>query len=149
MTETHGHERRGADGGKNGEGRVSLHPLDFEEALRGLLRVEPPEAPTQTPNSRTDDMDPQPEQGDNEGQEAQIIMEPAQMAGVWANYARVGHSPYEFTLDFVRLDFSNTPPNGIVVARVSVSPLFISQLIDALNANWQQYAQRALPKAGV
>lgn len=40
----------------------------------------------------------------------QIIMQPEQMAGVWANWARVSHSEYEFTLDFVRLDFANTPP---------------------------------------
>lgn len=33
-----------------------------------------------------------------------------------------------------------------VVARVSVSPLFITQLIDALNSNWQEYAEKALPK---
>lgn len=76
----------------------------------------------------------------------QIIIEPAQMAGVWANFAQVGHSAYEFTLDFVRLDFSTSPPNGIVVARVSVSPLFVSQLIETLNKNWQEYAKKALPK---
>jgi hypothetical protein len=76
----------------------------------------------------------------------QIIMQPEHMAGVWANFARVSHSMYEFTLDFVRLDFSNAPPNGIVVARVSVSPLLISQLIDALQSNWDKYARKALPK---
>jgi hypothetical protein len=73
-------------------------------------------------------------------------MQPEQMAGVWANFARVSHSEYEFTLDFVRLDFANSPPNGIVVARVSVSPLFISQLIDALQSNWNEYARKALPR---
>ena len=78
--------------------------------------------------------------------EPQIIIEPEQMAGVWANYARTSHSHYEFTLDFVRLDFTQSPPTGIVVARVSLSPLLISQLIDALNVNWQKYAERALPK---
>jgi hypothetical protein len=76
----------------------------------------------------------------------EIIIEPAQMAGVWANFARVGHSPFEFTLDFVRLDFAAQPPTGIVVARVSVSPLFITQLIDVLNSNWEKYAEKAMPK---
>jgi hypothetical protein len=47
------------------------------------------------------------------------------MAGVWANFAQVSHSEYEFTLDFVRLDFSTQPPNGIVVARVSVPGTFV------------------------
>jgi hypothetical protein len=78
--------------------------------------------------------------------EPQIIIQPEQMAGVWANFARVGQSPFEFTLDFVRLDFGSNPPNGIVVARVSVSPLFITQLIDALSDQWQQYAARAMPE---
>lgn len=75
-----------------------------------------------------------------------VIIEPQQMAGVWANFARVSHSPFEFTLDFVRLDFGTDPVSGIVVARVSVSPLFITQLVDALNLNWQKYAEKALPK---
>jgi hypothetical protein len=73
------------------------------------------------------------------------MIEPAQMAGVWANFARVGHSPYEFTLDFVRMDFSQSPPQGIVVARVSLSPLLVSQLTDALRDNWDKYARKALP----
>jgi hypothetical protein len=33
-----------------------------------------------------------------------------------------------------------------VVARVAVSPLFITQLIDALNSNWQAYAAKAMPR---
>ena len=74
-----------------------------------------------------------------------IIIDPEHMAGVWANYARVSHSPYEFTLDFVRLDFTQKPLQGIVVGRVSVSPLMITQLIEALNENWDRYANKAMP----
>lgn len=85
------------------------------------------------------------DQPDDEQQQAQILLEPDQMAGVWANFARVNHSQYEFTLDFVRLDFGNTPLSGIVVARVSVSPLFITQLIDALESNWSRYAEKTMP----
>ncbi len=81
----------------------------------------------------------------DEQPEPQILIQAEQMAGVWANYARVAHSPYEFTLDFVRLDFTNNPPNGIVVARVSLSPLLITQLISALDDNWHKYAERSLP----
>lgn len=76
----------------------------------------------------------------------QIMIEPEKMAGVWANFAVVKHSPYEFTLDFVRLDFDGeAATSGVVVARVSVSPLFVTQLIDALQDNWQKYAAKALP----
>lgn len=73
----------------------------------------------------------------------EIILDQSQMAGVWANFASVTHSEHEFTLDFVRLDFARQ--TGIVVARVSVSPLFVTQLIDALNQNWKNYAAKAMP----
>ena len=73
-----------------------------------------------------------------------IVLEREMMPGVWANFARVSHSRHEFTLDFVRLEPDGK--QGIVVARVSVSPLFVTQLIDALDANWQRYADRALPE---
>lgn len=78
--------------------------------------------------------------------EAEIMIDQQQMAGVWANFARVSHSEHEFTLDFVRMDRSDEKPIGIVVARVSVSPLFITQLIQALGDNWDRYAKLALPK---
>jgi hypothetical protein len=55
---------------------------------------------------------------------AEIIIEPHQLAGVWANFAQVVHSEHEFTLDFVRMDYSQgiPPRRGIVVARVGLSP---------------------------
>jgi hypothetical protein len=69
------------------------------------------------------------------------------MAGVWANWAVVSHSEHEFTLDFVRIDGTAPPPGrGIVVARVAVSPLLVTQLIDALSRNWSMYAMKALPR---
>lgn len=67
------------------------------------------------------------------------------MGGVWANWARVSHSPYEFSIDFVRMDFGNVPPQGIVVSRVSFSPLFVAQLMEALSENWQKYSDKAMP----
>lgn len=77
----------------------------------------------------------------------EIFMDPSQLAGVWANFAQVSHSEHEFTLDFVRIDYTAQPPGrGIVVARVSVSPLFVTQLIDALTDNWEKYAKKALPR---
>jgi hypothetical protein len=82
---------------------------------------------------------PEPDPGVN------IIIEPAQMAGVWANFAQVSHSEHEFQIDFVRMDTANRV-NGIVVARVGVSPLFVMQLIAALQDNWDKYAEKAMPK---
>jgi hypothetical protein len=73
-----------------------------------------------------------------------------QAGGVWANFAGVNHSEHEFTLDFVRVDYASISDDGevqgIVVARVAVSPLFVRQLIDALEENWAKYAKKALPR---
>jgi hypothetical protein len=78
-------------------------------------------------------------------QELNLIIEPDKLAGVWANFAQVSHTEHEFTVDFGRLDPIQRG-RGIVVARVGLSPLFVTQLIDALTANWQTYAKKALPK---
>jgi hypothetical protein len=81
------------------------------------------------------------------GVPAEILLPPEMLSGVWANWAQVSHSPHEFTLDFVRIDSTAPPPGrGIVVARVSVSPLFVTQLIDALTDNWRSYAEKAMPE---
>lgn len=76
--------------------------------------------------------------------EVPIIMPPDQRGGVWANFARVSHSEHEFTLDFVRIDHADG--QGVVVARVSVSPLFVTQLVEALESNWQKFADKTLPR---
>lgn len=76
--------------------------------------------------------------------ELQIQLENA--GGVWANFASVQHSPYEFTIDFARVDFNANPASGVVVSRVNLSPLFVQQLMEALATNWDLYAQKAMPK---
>ena len=84
-------------------------------------------------------------EGQQPAAEPQIMIDQAHMAGVYANFARVSHSPFEFTVDFVRMDYSNQPPQGIVVARVTLSPLMVDQLIDVLRRNWELYAEKAMP----
>lgn len=79
-------------------------------------------------------------------QSFQIGMPQEMVGGVWANFAVVSHSPFEFTIDFVRLNFAQQPPSGIAVARVNLSPLFVRQLMDALELNWARYAERAMPR---
>lgn len=76
-----------------------------------------------------------------------IHSQPEQLAGVWANAAAVRHSPHEFTIDFLRCDFDERGQavNGVLVQRVNVSPLFVTQLIAALQDNWSKYADKALP----
>ncbi len=72
----------------------------------------------------------------------EILIQPEQMAGVWANVASISQTVHEFTLDFIRIDGSAPPPGrGIVVARIAFSPLMAGQLADLLRDAWQQYAQ--------
>ncbi len=73
---------------------------------------------------------------------------PEQLGGVWANSAAVRHSPHEFTIDFMRFDYDaeGKPQTGVLVQRVNMSPLFVSQLITALQDNWSKYADKAMPR---
>ena len=73
---------------------------------------------------------------------------PEQLGGVWANGAAVRHSPHEFTIDFMRFDFDGEgkPQAGVLVQRVNMSPLFVTQLIQALQDNWGKYASKAMPQ---
>lgn len=85
----------------------------------------------------------------DEGQALPNIMLQLDMkdvGGVWANFASVKHSQYEFTIDFARLDFEpNGDAKGVVVSRVNLSPLFVDQLIEALQKNWKTYSDKAMP----
>ena len=58
--------------------------------------------------------------------------------GVYANQMVVRHSPEEFVLDFVSL----FPPEGIVNARVIVSPGHLKRMIGALEENLARYESR-------
>jgi hypothetical protein len=64
----------------------------------------------------------------------ELVIQPSELAGVWANWAQVSHSLHEFTIDFVRIDPIQAN-RGIVVARVGLSPLMVHQLLDALRQN--------------
>ena len=77
-----------------------------------------------------------------------IHTQPDQLGGVWANAAAVRHSPHEFTIDFLRCDFDDAGnvSQGTLVQRVNVSPLFVTQLIAALQDNWSKYADKAMPR---
>jgi hypothetical protein len=70
---------------------------------------------------------------------------PEMMAGVYANFANVSHSDYEFSITFIRLDHENeeTPElNGVVVTRVNMAPRFMKELLDAMNDNYSKWVAR-------
>jgi hypothetical protein len=85
----------------------------------------------------------EPEEEPEESPQYEIIIQPEQLAGLWANLAQVSSTEHEFTIDFIRRD--PVVARGIVVSRISGSPTFIMQLIDTLQAVWQDWAKKAMP----
>ena len=53
------------------------------------------------------------------------------------------YARHEFTIDFVRVDPFEAV--GVVVARVSMSTLFVTWLVAALEVVWHDRARTALP----
>ena len=62
--------------------------------------------------------------------------------GVYANFANVSHSDYEFTITFARVDHEVEDEEipGVVVSRVNLSPRFMRELIDAMEDNCSKWA---------
>ena len=83
----------------------------------------------------------QPESPDESQQGPNIVMPPEEFAGKWANAAAVARTPREFTLDFLRIGPQGQ--QGIVVSRVSFSPLLASQLLELLGEQWQAYTEES------
>ena len=83
---------------------------------------------------------------DDSGPERSINLHfsPEIMAGTYANFANVSFSDYEFTITFARVDHEvedNEVP-GVVVSRVSLSPRFMRELIDAMSDNFSKWQTR-------
>ena len=93
-------------------------------------------------------MDEQPERHYN------IHFAPEMMAGVYANFANVSSSDYEFTITFARVDheIEDAEVPGVVVSRVTSSPRFVRELIDALEDAYSKWHTREgiknLPELG-
>jgi hypothetical protein len=73
-----------------------------------------------------------------------IHFSPEIMAGVYANFANVSHSDYEFTVDFARVahEVEDEEIPGVVVARINLSPKFMRELIDAMQDNYSKWQTR-------
>jgi hypothetical protein len=82
-----------------------------------------------------------------------IHLDPAQIGGVYANFANITFSNYEFTLTFARIEHEVEEGDvpGAVVARVNASPRFVEELIAALQDSWSKFQTtegiRNLPEA--
>jgi Protein of unknown function (DUF3467) len=82
-----------------------------------------------------------------------IHLDPSDIAGVYANFANISFSRYEFTLTFARIEHEVEEGDvpGAVVARVNASPRFMEELIAAMQDSWSKYQTtegiRNLPEA--
>jgi hypothetical protein len=85
--------------------------------------------------------DPEPPGG---GRHINIHFSPEIMAGVYANFANVSHSDYEFTITFARVDHEveDEEVPGVVVSRVNLSARFMRELIDAMEDNFAKWQTR-------
>ena len=70
-----------------------------------------------------------------------IHMEPQHLAGVYANFANITFSDYEFTLTFARIDHEVEDGDvpGVVVARVNMSQQFAQELLAAMQDAYSKY----------
>jgi hypothetical protein len=81
---------------------------------------------------------------DDESRERQlnIHLDPEHLAGVYANFANVSFSSYEFTVTFARIDHEVEEGDvpGVVVSRVNMSPQFMRELLDAMTDSWSRWS---------
>jgi hypothetical protein len=73
-----------------------------------------------------------------------IHLDPEHLGGVYANFANISFSDYEFTITFARIDheIEDGDVPGVVVTRVNMSTKFTRELIDALQDSWSKYSTR-------
>ena len=68
-------------------------------------------------------------------QEVNVKISDEELKGRYANLVRVSHTREEFILDFITM----VPPQGVVTARVVMSPGHLKRFIRALSTNLQHY----------
>ena len=73
-----------------------------------------------------------------------ILFSPQLEAAVWANRFDVHFSFHEFILEFAQVD--QRREQGIVVARVAIPPLLMTEFADLLQTMWAAYARRSMPR---
>jgi hypothetical protein len=71
-----------------------------------------------------------------------IQIDAEHLPGVYANFANVSFSDYEFTLTFARIDHEIEEGDlpGVVVARVNMSQRLMKELLDAIQDSWSKYS---------
>lgn len=88
-----------------------------------------------------DELEPETDQSESAERRLNIHLDPGDIAGVYANFANITFSRYEFTLTFARIEHEVEEGDvpGAVVARVNASPRFVEELIAALQDSWSKF----------
>ncbi len=60
------------------------------------------------------------------------------LKGTYANNAVIGHTREEFIIDFINV----FPPEGIVTARIIVSPGHMKRILRAMQENLKKYEEK-------
>jgi hypothetical protein len=83
-------------------------------------------------------------EGDGQERQLNIHLDPENLAGVYANFANISFSDYEFTLTFARIDHEVEEGDvpGVLVARVNMSTRFMRELLDAMQDSWSKWSSR-------
>jgi Protein of unknown function (DUF3467) len=88
-----------------------------------------------------DELEPEADQSESGERRLNIHLDPSDIAGVYANFANITFSRYEFTLTFARIEHEVEEGDvpGAVVARINASPRFVEELIAALQDSWSKF----------
>ena len=88
-----------------------------------------------------DELEPETDQSESSERRLNIHLDPSDIAGVYANFANITFSRYEFTLTFARIEHEVEEGDvpGAVVARINASPRFVEELIAALQDSWSKF----------
>jgi uncharacterized protein DUF3467 len=70
-----------------------------------------------------------------------LHMDPAMVGGVYANFANITFSDYEFTITFAKIDHEVEEGDvpGAVVTRVNMSQQFMKELLAAMQDAYSKY----------
>ena len=81
---------------------------------------------------------------DSRERQLNIHLDPEHIAGVYANFANVSFSDYEFTITFARIEHEIEEGDvpGAVVARVNMSPRFTQELMAAMQDAHSKWTTR-------
>jgi Protein of unknown function (DUF3467) len=73
-----------------------------------------------------------------------VVVPEDQVAGAYANFVGVWHTPHEFAIDFAVIQPFAGPPGSMqarVVSRVRIPPTIVFDLLRTINENLAQYEE--------